>query len=200
MIYGYLHRHERLDKGIDEKNLTSKLIIAEVDEGHMGSQRVRHDLSKLAHRQPSLKTLHSDLHLPLLPQRRLALSGAAFFPFRPHLPFTRPPHCISVPGTSHHPIHSPPHCISVPGTSHHRRGHSLTQATVTPCLAQSKRLTSDLLASTFTHLLGCKSGVPYCCSEKEERGMSFAFRNEIFFLFFPFIEDKENKENRPLHS
>ena len=87
-----------------------------------------------------------------------------------------------------------------PGTSHHRRGHSLTQATVTPCLAQSKRLTSDLLASTFTHLLGRKSGVPYCCSEKEERGMSFAFRNEIFFLFFPFIEDKENKENRPLHS
>lgn len=31
MIYGYLHRHERLDKGIDEKNLTSKLIIAEVE-------------------------------------------------------------------------------------------------------------------------------------------------------------------------
>ena len=111
----------------------------------MGSQRVQHDRSKLAHRQPSLKTLHSDLHLPLLPQRRLALSGAAFFPFRPHLPFTRPPHCISVPGTSHHPIHSPPSlylsawhlspspwlwrlasltiAVAVaPGTSHHRRG------------------------------------------------------------------------------
>lgn len=31
MIYGYLHRHERVGKGIDGKNLTSKLIIAEVE-------------------------------------------------------------------------------------------------------------------------------------------------------------------------